>query len=183
MEHVLLAILSLSVALNVGLAVGLSRARTALQPPAFLSGDVAPAIRLQSESGAITKITYGANELPTVLYWFRPSCSWCEANFDNFAALAAQAPGKYRFFAVAAASPLELGEYAQRHNIKFPLFSIDDTGAAQYRLAGTPTCLFISRNGTLTKRWIGAFAPSALLEIEKTLKVELPGIVARRQKE
>lgn len=181
MEHLLLAMLSLSVALNVGLAVTLNRARTALEPPAFASGNTAPAMRLQSETGTLTTVAYGLNDLPTLLYWFRPSCSWCEANLDNFAALAAQAPGRYRFLALSSASPLELSEYARRHNITFPLFSIDETTAAQYRLTGTPTCLFIAGDGTLTKRWLGAFAPSALQQIEKTLRVELPGIVARRQ--
>ena len=180
-EYVLIAMLSMSVALNVGLAVTLNRARTALEPPAFASGNRAPVLRIQSETGATTTIAYEANALPTLLYWFRPSCSWCEANFDNFAALAAQAPGRYRFLAISSASPIELSEYARRHNINFPLFSIDDATAAQYRLTGTPTCLLITGNGALAKRWLGAFAPSTLQQIEKTLAVELPGIVARRQ--
>src|ERR1700682_6052509 len=174
--HFLLAMLSASVALNLGLAIQLNHARAALNPPSFLSGSLTPTIQLHREGGNETKLIYGQGTLPTLLCWFSPSCGWCEANFENFTALATQASDRYRFVAVSSATPLEIGEYSSRHHVNFPLYSIDEKTANEYRLSGTPATLLISPKGVLIKKWVGAFSPSLLVDIERVLHLKLPGL-------
>lgn len=178
-REVTLVLLVVSVAMNLILARQLNRAQAALAPTPFQTGHVAPVIRLLSERGNAVDLDYGKGTLPTLLYWLSPSCGWCEVNIANFRALAAQAPGRYRFVAMSSSSPGELAIYAQRHRIDFPIYTIRAEAARLYRLGGTPASVLISAQGTFVKRWDGAYTPSKLNEIESTLSVKLPGVVAK----
>jgi peroxiredoxin len=178
-REVTLVLLVVSVAMNLILARQLNQARTALAPPPFQTGHIAPVVRLLGERGNAIELDYGKGTLPTLLYWLSPSCGWCEVNIANFRALAAQAQGKYRFVAVSSAPPGELVTYAQRHRIDFPIYTIRAEAARLYRLGGTPASVLISAEGTFVKRWDGAYPPSKLNEIENTLSVKLPGVVAK----
>ena len=121
-------------------------------------------------------LTYSEETLPVLLYWFQPSCGWCEANLLNVKALDRQARGKYKFVAISSASPDEIAEYARRKGVTFPMYSVHPEAAKLYRLNGTPASVLISRRGNLVKRWDGAYTPSMLTDIERTLSVVLPGL-------
>src|SRR5262249_6626125 len=121
------------------------------------------------------KLEYIDDKLPTLLYWFSPTCGWCKVNLPNFEALAAQAQGRYRFVPVSTASTTELTAYSSSKLIRFPLYSITPTSKRQYRLLGTPTTLLISPRGVVTKKWIGAYNPKEVVDLERTLSVKLPG--------
>lgn len=175
-RFVMLGLLVVSVGLNFVLSLQLKRARNALQPPPFLSGHRAPVLKLSSDTGKEVVLDYGKGSLPTVLYWLSPSCGWCDINFANFEALASQAPGRYRFLAISVASPGQLAKYRERHKTSVPLYTINARSAGLYRFAGTPGSLLVSGEGDFIKRWIGAYTPDMLDDIEKTLSVQLPGL-------
>jgi hypothetical protein len=176
-EHILMALIMASVAVNVGLTIQNSRLRASAEPKPFSSGDTASPLRLhRSDGSSDVLLTYGRESLPTLLYWFQPSCGWCEANLSNFKALGAQASGKYRFIAISPASPGELTEYSRGRGVNFPMYTVDVESARRYRLRGTPVSLLVSASGGLMKRWEGAYTPRVLLDIEKTLAVALPGL-------
>jgi peroxiredoxin len=176
-ESLTSALLVASVAVNVGLAIQLDRIRAGAEPKPFLSGNTAPPLKLHSQNeGKEVVLTYSAETLPVLLYWFQPTCGWCEANFLNVKALDRQARGKYKFVAISSASPDELAEYARRKGVTFPMYSVHPQAAKLYRLNGTPASVLISRSGNLVKRWDGAYTPSMLTDIERTLSVVLPGL-------
>jgi hypothetical protein len=163
------------VAVNAVLAVQLSRAREALRPSPFLSGDTAPVLEIRSVAGS-ERLRFNKERLPVILYWFSPTCSWCELNLANFRALAHQAPGRYRLVPVSAADPPALAEYARERDLDGPLFTISPEAARQYRLAGTPDTVLIAPDGAFVRRWSGAYSPNMLDEIETLLRVKLPGL-------
>lgn len=114
--------------------------------------------------------------LPVVLYWFSPECGWCEANFANFQALAAQSAGKYRLIPVSSASLGDLGSYERRHGLRIPLYHVSADSSRQYRFRGTPETVLLSAKGSLVKRWNGAYSPHTLADVESALGVNLPGM-------
>ena len=145
------AFLLLSVTVNVILTYQLSRARSAPQSQTFPKGERASTIALVATDGSRSNYEFSEARLPTLIYWFRPSCPWCEANLPNSEALARQADGRYRFLAVSDASPAELRGYAISHHINYPIFSITPVSAAQYHFEATPASLLVSATGLTEK--------------------------------
>ncbi len=174
-DKFLTSALVVALSISVALSVQLRRARLALEPTPFLDGNVAPTIELVSDRGAVAKLQYGG-DLPIFLYWFSPSCSWCELNLPNFQALATQSSGKYRFYAVSTFSSTELRSYSEKFRLSIPLYNISAETARRYRLGATPTSVLISSKGTLIRRWVGAYSPGVLTSIESTLAVSMPGL-------
>ena len=56
-------------------------------------------------SGRPRTIAFPA-DLPTVVYFFSPTCGWCERNWANVAAIARRSDGRFRFVAVTQAADL-----------------------------------------------------------------------------
>lgn len=169
-------LLATSASVNILLAVELYRARVALEPPPFAQGRTAPAITLRNSQGRTEVVNFAQGDLPVLFYWFSPECSWCEVNVSNFLALAKQAEHRYRFIPVSRSSPRELAAYSERITPGVRLYSITSESVKSYRSSGTPETLLVSARGEFIKRWIGAYPPSALEDIEKTLRITLPGL-------
>lgn len=169
--------LLVSVTVNVLLTVQLQRVRAASRPrpPAVPAGVLAPVV-LTAHTGARSVLGYGGGKVPVLFYWFSPSCGWCGRNLPNFEALAAQSGGKYRFVPVSTASAGDLAAYAQAHHLDFPLYSVSPDSAAQYGFRGTPTTLLVSPQGVAIEHWVGAYTGRALVNLEKVLGVNLPGV-------
>jgi peroxiredoxin len=172
-RHLLLAMLTASVAVNIALA---ARLNGKLRLPGPRPIAVGVPFDATDPNGAVTKVAYDGN-LPTILYWFSPTCSWCERNFQNFEALAAQAPGRYRFLAVSAASPGQLAAYADHHHTKAALYSISRDTARSYRLSGTPTTMELSSTGKVLNIWSGAYDATKLKQLQTTMLITLSGTV------
>jgi len=170
--------LCLSVAVNIALAVRVRQGHPPLRSTGFQAGDPVPPIAGVSHTGQRLDLTFGTHGPSTLFYWFSPTCSWCDLNFANFEALAAQANETYRFIPVSTAPPGELAAYADKHHIDFPLYSISPESAARYRFSGTPTTLLVSADGLTVNRWAGAFAPTLIVSLEASLGVRLPGLTA-----
>jgi peroxiredoxin len=171
-----LACLTISVGVNVLTTYQLSRVPVRSRATGPLVGQRVRPITLVSDTAERVDVRFSEGPLPTLFYWFSPTCGWCELNLPNFQALATQAKGKYRFIPVATASPGELARYAERHNITFHLYSMSDLQSQQYHFRGTPNSLLVSSNGTVVGDWYGAYGPAALVDVEKALGVTLPGI-------
>jgi peroxiredoxin len=167
--------LFVSVCANVALTLQLVRARSLAHSKTLGIGSRAHAVALTSTTGSRLALEFPPDSLPTLFYWFSPTCGWCELNLPNLEALAAQAHGKYRLFAVSTASPADLADYAARHDLSFPLYTISAHAASQYHFFGTPTSLLVFSDGRIGRGWSGAYTPSTLVDIEKSLAVSLPG--------
>ena len=175
----LVVLLAFSIAANLILALRLThnRSRQSDCGP-DIKGHMAP-LRLLSTKGQVVDVTYHMGDFPALFYFFSPECPWCEANIDNFYALIAEAPGKYRFFAISSAPLGDLKAYAQREHIDVPLYHILPESVGAYGLDGTPSTLLVSPTGTTLAHWEGAYNPSTLFDIEHTLTVHLPGLAER----
>jgi len=135
-----------------------------------------PPVTLTANTGEHAAIEFGYGAVPTLFYWFSPTCGWCELNLPNFEALAAQARGRYRLVAVADASPADLANYREKHRFNFPLYTITARQIGLYHFRGTPTSVLVSSRGIVLKVWAGAYLPTTLVDIERTLAVTLPGV-------
>jgi hypothetical protein len=173
--------LFISVMVNVILTYQLRRGRSEIQSPVFSAGERASAIALVATDGSHSTYEFGNAALPTLIYWFRPTCSWCEANLPNSEALAQQAEGRYRFLAVSDASPAELARYARSHHLGYPLFTMAPVSVARYHFRGTPASLLVSARGLTVKGWAGAYVPGVLVGLERTLGIKLPGMSTAAQ--
>lgn len=172
-KHALLLLLIISIGVNIALAHRLDRFRTPVRPRPF---DIASPLEVTDSGGKTSTLTYDST-LPTVLYWFSPTCGWCEKNFQNFESLANQANGRYRFVPVSSAPPAKLAEYASRHGITTTLYSISVSSARSYGFRGTPTSTIVSPRGKLVRSWSGAYVPVTFKEIQRALLVRLAGAV------
>jgi peroxiredoxin len=175
-RNLLLLLLLVSVGVNVSLALKVRQDQAALSQKPFPTGNIAPALSLRGVRAADESLSFGHGKLPVLLYWFSPTCGWCEANLSNFKALASQASNKYRFVPVSMASVTDLDSYARERKLGFPVYRISSSAAKQYRFQGTPDTLLVTARGSFVRRWPGAYSPSRLTEIEKALSVELPGV-------
>ena len=59
--------------------------------------------------------------LPTVLYYFSPTCGWCERNWDNVRALSAAAPGRYRFIGLSSTPKIE--QFMRDRQLDFEVYT------------------------------------------------------------
>ena len=178
-----ICILCLSVAVNVVLTYQLSQVRSEMLESAPVSiGERVKTIALVARDGTRSTYEFEGAGLPTLVYWFRPSCIWCEANLPNVEALARQAGEKYRFLAVSDSSPAELSRYASSHQLGFPVYTMLPVSVAQSPFQATPASLLVSARGLTAKYWSGAYVPTTLVDVEETLGINLPGLSAQVQR-
>lgn len=169
----ILGLLVVSVAVNVAQAHRLRAVIAPLAPSALLGRTVRPILAADRE-GRPTTIRFDRN-VPTVLYYFSPSCGWCERNWDNVREMANRADGRYRV--VAIATETSLADFAVRRELAFEVYG----GIAQevreaLGLSGTPRTIVVSAQGLITHDWTGAYSGTNEIAIEKVFGVELPGL-------
>src|SRR5689334_7588172 len=121
-----IVLLTCSVVLNLFLARKTNSLKSALLQAkgedALLVGSSLPPIAAKGLDGRSATISYGPNELPTILYVFTPACGWCRKNLQNIKALAEGTKGKYRVIGLSLSSD-NLQEYVTKSDLTFPIYS------------------------------------------------------------
>jgi peroxiredoxin len=175
-----IALLTCSVILNLFLARQTKSLRSALlqvkAEDSLVVGASPPPIAAKGLDGQPATIRYGPDELPTILYVFKPSCGWCTKNIQNIRALAQSTKGRYRVIGLSLSSD-NLQEYVTRSDLTFPVYSdLSPEVAIAYRMGSTPQTIVISSEGKLVKEWKGAYMGNIKKQIETQFGSELPGI-------
>ena len=117
-----------------------------------------------------------ATDVPTLLYYFSPTCGWCERNWDNLRALDRGAQGRYRVVLVTRARGV--AQYMKEHGLQLEVVEgISEAVVEAYKFSGTPQTLVASIEGTVSHDWRGAYTPRIERQIEELFGVLLPGIV------
>ena len=117
-----------------------------------------------------------ARDVPTVLYYFSPTCIWCDRNWDNIRALDRGAKGRYRVLLVTRVRGVR--QYLAERGLKLEVVEgVSEATVDAYKLNGTPQTLVASIEGIVTHDWRGAFTPRIERKIEELFGVSLPGIV------
>jgi hypothetical protein len=113
--------------------------------------------------------------LPTVLYYFSPTCGWCERNWENMRALARASNGHFRL--VGIATDTNLASFASERELDFELLGgISSDVKIELGLSGTPQMLVVSSQGRISREWTGAFEGRRKRSIEDFFDIELPGV-------
>ena len=116
-----------------------------------------------------------------VLYFFSPSCSWCERNIDNAKAIAAAAGPSYTFVAVSTVNT-GVREYIRERKLGWTVVDhVPVATLAAYKIIGTPQTTLVSPDGVVLASWSGAYTESSRNEIGRLLNVTLPGLVEPKQ--
>ena len=117
-----------------------------------------------------------ARDVPTVVYYFSPTCVWCERNWDNIRALDQGAQGRYRVLLVTRARGVR--QYLAERGLNVEVVEgVSETTVEAYKLNGTPQTIVASIEGIVTHDWRGAFTPRIERKIEGLFGVALPGVV------
>lgn len=117
-----------------------------------------------------------ARDVPTVLYYFSPTCVWCERNWDNIRALDRGAQGRYRVLLVTRARGVRQYLAERRLNLEV-VEGVSEATVEAYKLNGTPQTIVASIEGLVTHDWRGAFTPRIERKIEGLFGIALPGVV------
>lgn len=170
-------VLLLSVGVNVLQA---KRIRALVDAKASVSSSVGHrVVPVEGYSTAGTPVLRSvASDLPTVLYYFSPTCRWCDRNWDNIQALDRGAQGRYRVLVVTRARGVR--QYLTDRGLDVEdvevVEGVTESVVAAYGLSGTPQTLVASIEGVVTHDWRGAYTPRIERQIEELFGVPLPGL-------
>ena len=169
------ALLVLSVGVNVLQA---RRIKTMVDAKAAVASSVGhQVVPLQGFSAeGVPVLKPVAKDVPTVLYYFSPTCVWCDRNWDNIRALDGGAKGRYRVVLVTRARGVR--QYLAERGLNLDVVEgISESVVEAYRFNGTPQTVVASIEGIVTHDWRGAFTPRIERKIEELFGVLLPGVV------
>ncbi len=111
-----------------------------------------------------------------VLYFFSPTCKWCERNLTSFKIMNAQLSSRYSFVGVVSDSK-GVAEYLRLNPLPFPTVVVDDASdTSSLGLRGTPQTIVL-QNGVVVHNWPGAYLGDTKSSIEKSLRVTLPEVI------
>jgi peroxiredoxin len=171
-----LVLLGGSVTLNL---VQADRLRAEASPTAQpAAGTAMPALRVRSLDGQLVDITF--RDRPVILYYFSPTCAWCERNWVNVKAIVAATEGKYRFIGLTSAT--SLGPFLRQRGLTFEVYTgLSPDAMRVYHFGGTPHTVLVSADGHVLHAWAGVYAGSQRADVERVFDVTLPGLSARSQ--
>jgi len=168
-----LVLLAVSAGVNVLQAQKIKSMRDSGKPPSSIDRVAAPVAGFSMAGLPLELAPRG--DVPTVLYYFSPTCSWCDRNWDNIGALVAAANGRYRVVAVSTTRGLR--EYADTRGLNLDVIEgISENTRQAFGFTSTPHTLVVSTEGVITHEWRGAFTPRIERQIEQLFGIELPGI-------
>ena len=171
---VAVTLLALSIGVNVLQANKIHNLVSPSGDKGSLVGTLAMPIEAHDVDGRAVRLTVGAG-LPTVLYYFSPSCTWCERNWTNLEALTAGANGRYRVVAVTAARDVKA--FVEERHLKVEVLeALPDEALRAYRFSGTPHTVVIDQAGLVTHEWRGAYLDRIAGQIEDLFDLVLPGL-------
>ncbi len=172
-RHLPLFVIGASVAMNLLLANRLLNAPTS-RSVVLRSGTVVAPFTATSVAGKPTIVDYRA-AVPTILYHFSPTCTWCERNWNNVRALVAETKGRYRVVGVST-TPVT-PEFMRTNQLDFDVVdSVTPDVARRYGLSGTPQTIVVSTNGRVLQSWNGVFSGAQQQEVEAYFRLHLPGL-------
>jgi len=114
-----------------------------------------------------------SKERPTIIYIFRPNCSWCAANLDNIRSFSLQ---RGKTIDVIALSTTRQGvdDYVKMYPLPFPTYILDDPNSLlQVGFVATPQTIEVSSSGTIQHSWVGAYGMDTVNAIENHFHVKL----------
>jgi hypothetical protein len=143
------------------------------------SGDTVPVglqvrpITLTHPDGAQVVVEFSHTGGKTLLYVFRPGCSWCVKNADSIRELAMRLRRSHRIIGVSL-SGAGLSEYMREHDQGFDLYGIasQDT-IEELNLGTTPQVIVIGKDALVERSWSGAFIGAVKYDIEGFFGVKL----------
>jgi hypothetical protein len=136
-------------------------------------GTIAPPLVVKSLAGQSVEVTFG--EQPTILYYFSPSCGWCERNWLNIKTLIAGTEGRYRFIGLSTTG--DITAYLAKRGLSFEVYTgLSLEAARAYHFGGTPHTVVVRADGRVERAWAGAFASVQQLEVERAFGIVLPGV-------
>lgn len=173
----LCGVLGASLALNALQATRLLRLADSASEQPLLGelhpGTVVPSIELKDLTGRRVIVDY---RIPTstVLYVFRPSCTWCALNSKSLASLTEQVSKRYRIIGLSLSAD-GLEDFVRSHSIAFPVYrDLSPDAITTYRLDSTPETIVVAPNGIVSASWKGAFAGTTRQLIERFFSIRLP---------
>jgi len=168
-------LLVLSLTVNVQQALRIRGLLNQGAPEPLVGMQAAP-IEGWTPGGAPVTLAMGRG-LPTVLYYFSPTCTWCEANWPAIDTLARQAEGRYRVIALTTAR--DLRPFADARNLHLDIVEgISPETMAQYRFSGTPHTVVVDVEGTIVQSWRGAYTGRVGRQVQEWFKMPLPEVIA-----
>lgn len=172
-------VLLLAVLLNVLLTREVLRLRLALDNEQSLIGSHLPPLNVLDHDGVAVEVNYGDAVSGTVLYIFRPYCTWCAQNVALINAVSEQAGDRFRFIGVSLTAE-GLKEYLSETNQRLPetFHSPAKSVISSYKLGLTPQTLLIAPDGQVLEQWTGAYLSENRSKIEQVMGVSIPKISA-----
>lgn len=170
-------LLAVSVAINVLQAIRLRATSEEGQAPNHVGETVAP-FTVVDRSAKQVEVRFDTGR-PTVLYYFAPTCGWCERNWDNVRELARASAGRYRVVAITKENSID--EFLRTHDLPFEVYGgAPEQTRRALSLTGTPVTVVVSPQGRVSHEWAGAFSHTSQQEIQSLFDVHLPGLSAAR---
>jgi peroxiredoxin len=174
-----LCVLACSLALNCLLTLRLDHLRP--KPPkaggAIAPGKAVPPISARTLAGNPAKITYDSGR-PTLIYVFKPECSWCLKNVDSIRALASAVRDRYHVVGVSLTTA-GLEDYVREHAFPFEVYrDVDRDTQKAYEMGATPQTIVVSANGRVVKDWLGSYSGQNLTMLRAFFGVSLPPAAA-----
>lgn len=148
-------------------------------PPSTI-GKRITAITGFSSSGESRQLDLRAT-VPTVVYYFSPTCGWCERNWPNVKALAAGADGRYRVLLLSSARDTRAYLNARELGQFDVIEGIDEGTRRAFGFAATPHTIVVSNGGLVTHDWRGAFTPRVERQLEELFAIDLPGLLPTKK--
>ena len=148
--------------------------------PATVIGKKVTAVTGFWTSGGQRQLSLRDN-VPTVVYYFSPTCGWCERNWANIQAVAAGAQGRYRIVLVSTSR--DTRPYLEARSLERleAIEGIDDATRRAFGFSATPHTIVVANDGLITHDWRGAFTPRTQRQIEELFGIDLPGLLPARR--
>lgn len=132
-----------------------------------------PVIPLERITGGHWNLDFKDGNKPAVVYFFSPSCSWCEKNLQGIRSLEQQAGDRYVFYGISLDST-GLSAYMQSNPLGFKAFALSQNTPSFIIPYGTPTTIVVSTKGIIEKSWAGAYTGKTLDDVQNYFKLKLP---------
>ena len=170
-----LPLLVLSAGVNVLQAQRIRSLMDATKAPASSVGKSIDSISGFALGGEARTLSLRA-PIPTLVYYFSPTCTWCERNWMNVAALRDGARGRFRVILVSSSRALR--EYVLSHQLDLEVIEgIGDNTRTSLGLVATPQTVVVAPTGLVTHDWRGAYTPRMERQIEELFDISLPGLL------
>lgn len=175
LDGLLLALLCVSLGINVFAVWAVVKARNATTIPSIDTGVVVgtnlkPIVGMSPEGQPVT-VSFERTDRPLVLYVFSSQCVWCDRNVESIRALGRSAGTRYRFVGLS----LPAAESRRIPSLGFPV--VEPREPVPFR--STPQTLVVGASGRVQRSWMGAYTGTTKLQLEQYFEVALPDIQVR----